>query len=141
MAQDINKVDISTEMKSDDYLLASIGGKLRRVKVDKATEITKEINEKIENTIGSDEFNTTLDYATGDYVIYENVLYKFINDKPAGPWDASVVVATSIGVEIMDLQEQVGSIIELFDALIKIEPVDEVPGDPDDNTLYVIPEE
>lgn len=104
MAQDINRVDISTEMKSDDYLLASIGGKLRRVKVSDATGVTEEINEKVENIIGSDEFNTTIDYATGDYVIYENVLYKFKMDKPAGEWDASAVEAVDIKTELDKLE-------------------------------------
>ena len=131
MAQDINRVDISEEMNSDDYLLASIGGKLRRVKASKATG----------NVIGSDEFNTTIDYATGDYAIYENVLYKFKADKPAGAWDSSVVEATSIEAEITILQDRLNSILEQFDALIKVEPVDELPEDPDVNTLYVLPEE
>lgn len=47
-----------------------------------------------------DVFSTTKSYSTGDYCIYNNVLYLFTADKSAGTWDASKVAATLVGTEL-----------------------------------------
>lgn len=51
----------------------------------------------------SDEFDSGTSYTTGDYCIYENVLYKFTSDKSAGAWDSGKVAATNIDTELSSL--------------------------------------
>ena len=48
----------------------------------------------------SDVFSTTKTYASGDYCIYNDVLYLFTANKDAGPWDASKASATLVGTEL-----------------------------------------
>lgn len=48
----------------------------------------------------SDEFDSGTSYTTGDYCIYENVLYKFTSNKSAGAWDSGKVAATNIDTEL-----------------------------------------
>ena len=50
-----------------------------------------------------DAFSTTKAYSTGDYCIYNDVLYKFTADKDAGPWDASKVTSTLVATELSSL--------------------------------------
>ena len=45
-------------------------------------------------------FDTASAYSTGDLVIYENVLYKFTDDKTAGAWDSTKVATTNISQNI-----------------------------------------
>ena len=47
-----------------------------------------------------DAFDSTKAYTEGDLVMYENTLYKFISDKPAGNWDATKVEQTDLATEI-----------------------------------------
>lgn len=51
----------------------------------------------------SDVFSETKTYATGDYCIYLNKLYKFTADKPAGSWDGTKVVPCTVMGEIGSL--------------------------------------
>ena len=51
----------------------------------------------------SDEFDSGTSYTTGDYCIYENVLYKFTSNKSAGAWDSGKVAATNIDTELSSL--------------------------------------
>lgn len=54
----------------------------------------------------SDEFDSGTSYTTGDYCIYENVLYKFTSDKSAGAWDSGKVAATNIDTELSSLNSR-----------------------------------
>lgn len=51
----------------------------------------------------SDSFSTIKAYASGDYVIYDNTLYRFTSAKPAGAWDGSKAQATTVAGEIGEL--------------------------------------
>lgn len=51
----------------------------------------------------SDAFSETKTYATGDYCIYLNKLYKFTAAKDAGPWDGTKVVPCTVMGEIGSL--------------------------------------
>lgn len=51
----------------------------------------------------SDAFSETKDYASGDYTIYSNTLYRFTSAKPAGAWDAGAVEATTVAGELSEL--------------------------------------
>ena len=48
----------------------------------------------------TDKFDSTKDYAVGDYVIYDNKAWKFTTVHPAGAWDESHVEQTNILAEI-----------------------------------------
>lgn len=58
----------------------------------------------------SDEFDSGTSYTTGDYCIYENVLYKFTSNKSAGAWDSGKVAATNIDTELSSLNSR-GTVI------------------------------
>lgn len=62
----------------------------------------------LEAALGVNEipnFSTTSDYAAPDLVKYDNVLYRFIAYKTAGPWDSSKVVQTSIFEELQAMRD------------------------------------
>ena len=44
----------------------------------------------------ADIFDETLDYESGDIVIYNDGLYRFTTDHTAGPWDSSEVESVSV---------------------------------------------
>lgn len=58
----------------------------------------------------SDSFSTTKAYASGDYVIYDNTLYRFTSAKPAGAWDASKAQATTVAGELGELNGNITDI-------------------------------
>lgn len=71
-----------------------------------------------------DVFSTTKSYSTGDYCIYNNVLYLFTADKSAGPWDASKVAATLVGTELSKVNSRIDSRIiqtEIFNGTVACE--------------------
>ena len=59
----------------------------------------------------SDEFDSGTSYTTGDYCIYENVLYKFTSDKSAGAWDSGKVASTNIDTELSSLNSSIGKYV------------------------------
>lgn len=73
----------------------------------------------------SDEFDSGTSYTTGDYCIYENVLYKFTSDKSAGAWDSGKVAATNIDTELSSLNSRMDS---KANYIVVSDP--SVPGDP-----------
>lgn len=48
----------------------------------------------------SNMFDLDAEYHTGDFVIKDDTLYKFISNKTPGAWDASLVEVTSIAKEV-----------------------------------------
>ena len=69
------------------------------------------------NTNISDFFSISKDYVTGDYCIYNNQLYEFIADKPAGSWDESVVITTTIINSLEKTNDSVEQSINSVDML------------------------
>ncbi len=59
--------------------------------------------ETAESNVG-DGFSELRDYTSGDYVIYDNALYKFKTVKPAGAWDESTVERASVAQELLALK-------------------------------------
>lgn len=53
---------------------------------------------KANKAVIADEFDSTASYSSGDYVMYEGVLYKFTTSH-TGAWDASDVTATLVSDE------------------------------------------
>jgi len=53
------------------------------------------------------EFDETIDYHKNDVVVYDGVLYMFTEDKPAGEWDPSCVVRTSITTQITLMPDRI----------------------------------
>lgn len=66
-------------------------------------ETNEAVNQAYED-IG-DEFNPEVDYAVGDYAIYNNKVWKFTTAHPAGAWDESHVKRTTILSENRELTE------------------------------------
>ena len=58
----------------------------------------------------TDKFDSTKDYAVGDYVIYDNKAWKFTTVHPAGAWDESHVEQTNILAEIAAQNKNFGGI-------------------------------
>lgn len=54
-----------------------------------------------------EEFNPEVDYAVGDYAIYNNKVWKFTTAHPAGAWDESHVKRTTILGENRELNEKI----------------------------------
>lgn len=55
----------------------------------------------------SDAFDETKDYSVGQYCIYLNSVYKFVEEKTAGSWDGSKVVPCTIMGEITELNGRI----------------------------------
>ena len=75
--------------------------------------------DKVDEAIG-DAFDSTVAYATGDLVVYDDTVYRFTNDKTAGAWDSTKVEAVTL-LDLIDNAEpdelttaQVNSIIGLL---------------------------
>ena len=51
----------------------------------------------------SDAFSEGRDYATGDYCIQSNTLYRFTSSKPAGAWDGTKAVPVTVSQELANL--------------------------------------
>ncbi len=56
----------------------------------------------------SDAFSEGRDYATGDYCIQSNTLYRFTSAKPAGAWDGTKAVPVTVMGEIGALNAKTG---------------------------------
>lgn len=59
------------------------------------------------NESTADEFSVTKAYSTGNYCIYNNILYKFTSDKAAGAWDSSKVTSTTVAGELSSLNTNI----------------------------------
>lgn len=66
------------------------------------------------STFITDAFSTEQDYITGDYCIYENVLYQFDEDKAAGAWDSSKVTQTTVADELISVKNVARSSVKLL---------------------------
>jgi len=71
------------------------------------------------------KFSTSDSYSTGDYVFYNNVLYRFVADHSAGAWNASHVEAVVIGDELAELNAQIsqggsGMTVAIKQALLQL---------------------
>jgi len=75
---------------------------------------------EIEVTNGADgdatniaqQFSTSNDYVTGDYVIYSGDLYRFIADHSAGSWDSAEVIQ----IAVCDDVANINAILDGFEA-------------------------
>ena len=61
-----------------------------------------------------DAFSLERPYSAGEYVIKDNVMYRFTTDKEAGEWDETVVEPTKMAVEVQALSAKM-LIVESFD--------------------------
>ena len=66
----------------------------------------------------TDKFDSTKDYAVGDYVIYDNKAWKFTTVHPAGAWDESHVEQTNILAEIAAQNKNFAELNENFGGLV-----------------------
>lgn len=54
----------------------------------------------------ADNFSTTTDYSVGDYVYYQNKLYRFIVEHPQGEWSTEDVVEPKLADDISEISEK-----------------------------------
>ena len=54
----------------------------------------------VRNLSVADDFSTSVSYNIGDYVFYNNQLYKFVSSHSAGAWDSNDVVAVKLVEEM-----------------------------------------
>ena len=81
----------------------------------------------------TDKFDSTKDYAVGDYVIYDNKAWKFTTVHPAGAWDESHVEQTNILAEIAAQNKNFGALTENMQNRFKIMKF-QLPADTTANT-------
>lgn len=55
----------------------------------------------------AEDFDATKAYYVGDCVCYNELLYRFTSDHPAGAWDANDVVETTVGDEIANYRRAI----------------------------------
>ncbi len=71
----------------------------------------------------ADTFSTLESYNIGDYVIYENNMYRFTSAHSIGTWDSTQVVQVTVGEELEDLsknQDSINSSISAIDSSLAI---------------------
>ena len=54
-------------------------------------------------------FSTSTAYAIGDYVVYENQLYRFTSAHSAGAWNSSHVTATTVSEDLEDFNDELSN--------------------------------
>ena len=64
------------------------------------------INEEI-NSMITQNFSTSVSYAVGEYVIYNNALYRFTYPHSAGAWNNNHVIAVTIGEELNSINSEI----------------------------------
>lgn len=106
---------------------------------DAAGFLLNEIN-LVKKQIGSsddDAFSEEVAYALNNFCVYENSLYKFIENKDPGPWNPDVVRRTSVSTELNDILNALGGL-----KFIKISESEyEKLENKGDNTVYISPKE
>lgn len=55
------------------------------------------------NTVIADTFNTATNYAVGDYVLYQGVLYRYLSAHTAGTWDITEVTQINVAEVLQTL--------------------------------------
>lgn len=63
----------------------------------------------------ADKFSESVDYSAGEYCINNDVLWKFIIDKPAGAWDASAVESTTVVGVLGEQNKNLGGFTPVID--------------------------
>lgn len=59
------------------------------------------------NSMIAQNFSTSTSYNTGEYVIYNNDLYRFTRDHSAGAWNNNHVIAVKVGNELKNINSEI----------------------------------
>ena len=90
-----------------DAVQVNIGNELAQLS-DGIDDLSEQL-EKAENLVGKteigSEFDTETDYTAGQYVWYENHLYKFIIAHSAGEWTGNDAVRVALGDELASFKQ------------------------------------
>jgi len=62
----------------------------------------------------AEEFNTSADYSSGDYCVYQGLFYQFTKAH-SGAWNAADVVQTDVGEELTDLKQDLTKVVTIND--------------------------
>lgn len=90
-------------------------------------EIINAVYSDINNTISdiedmiANQFNAAIAYSEGEYVIYQNGLYKFTSDHAAGAaWDPFIVSSINVTAAIKQAESDLATLSEYFAAMTNI---------------------
>lgn len=70
---------------------------------------------QLTNSIVAEDFSTSKAYAIGDWVIYDNTLYRFTSAHAAGAWNASEATATDVEDEVAAVKSTLPEVTLLYD--------------------------
>lgn len=103
----INALNEITSLESNTYVPVSKEGGGETIKYNLSSLDTKITD--ISNSVGNltENFNTQKNYYPGQFVSYQDKMYKFIQIHPAGEWNPNDVEETSIFQEFQGLDEKV----------------------------------
>lgn len=88
----------------------------KRVIYNSLDSIIEPINNRIDSvdnkidSIVAQEFSTSIAYGVGDYVIYNDTLYRFTYTHPAGAWNNNHVTAVTVGGELKNINSKVSNL-------------------------------
>ena len=74
---------------------------------------------KVDKTTIAIDFSESADYSVGDYVWYDNKLYRFVADHTSGAWDSSEVVEAVLTNDINDTPNYIPAGGSVGDLLVK----------------------
>lgn len=72
----------------------------------------------------SDLFSASTSYVTGQYVFYNNLIYKFTANHPAGSWIGTDATAVKLANEIKTNSEQISQLADLSTMSFLVTDVD-----------------
>lgn len=72
--------------------------------------ITDIENQMISKEIIANEFSNGINYSVGDYVFYNNQLYKFISNHSAGEWNGTDVVVATLSSELKNTTNDINNL-------------------------------
>jgi hypothetical protein len=103
----INELNEITSLDSNTYVPVSKEGGGETIKYNLSSLDTKITD--VSNSVGNltENFNTQKKYYPGQFVLYQDKMYKFIQIHPAGEWNPNDVEETSIFQEFQGLDEKV----------------------------------
>lgn len=76
MSKKISELETTTLINNDDIFVISQSPEFNDSKQITKENIFADTEAEIKNSLGTDEYDSTSTYATGDYCIYDNTLYK-----------------------------------------------------------------
>lgn len=108
----------TTEDLEDSIVINGESEQVTKINITTTNEDIDLITIQDFQNIVADEFINNKAYAIGQYVLYENNLYKFITIHSAGSWDSNQVVQVKICNEISNLKTRLDNLETILNNLL-----------------------